>query len=280
MTKQDASQPSKQGGTTSKQPANQAAKQGGSANKQSTGQATKEDRSASKRSTNQTVKQDRPAGAGKPLTRQAQKDERRREEQLRRERERRGAIRRKVLLIGSAAVAVLLVAAISVYYVVSARSQSSQQATVPCQSTVNPAYPPVDNICCDQLEQTTVHYHALVLIYIDGQPVQVPQNVGIASDQSCFYWMHTHDTTGVIHMEAPSGRDFTLGNFLDIWSTQFSQLGYQNQLSSASGWVVYIGGQKYSGDFHNILMKSHLIITLAYNSPNVKPTTVYSWGNL
>src|SRR5438105_1939190 len=204
MTKQDTRQPSKQGGSTSKQPANQPAKQGGSANKRPTSQATKEDRSTSKRSTNQTMKQDRPAGAGRPLTRQAQKDERRREEQLRREKERRGAVRRKGFLIGSAAVVVLLVAAISVYYVVSARGQSSRQAAVQCQSTVNPAYPPIDNICCDQLEQTAVHYQALVYIYIDGQPVQVPQNVGIASDQSCFYWMHTHDTTGVIHMEAPS----------------------------------------------------------------------------
>lgn len=262
MTKQDTRQSSK-AGSTNKRSANQAK------------QATK------KQSSNQSSQQDRPVG--KPLTRQAQKYERRQEEQLRRQQQRQRAARRKGILIGSVVAAVLIVAAFVAFAVIIPRLHPSQNQNQGAQSQstesiFNAAYPPVDSIFCDQLEQTAVHYHALVYIYINGQQVQVPQGVGIAPDGSCYYWMHTHDTTGVIHMEAPSGRDFTLGNFLDIWSTHFS--GYQNELSSADGWTVYIGSQKYNGDFHNIVLKSHMIVTLAYNSPGVKPNTIYSWGSL
>ncbi|WP_136625277.1 hypothetical protein [Dictyobacter kobayashii] len=56
-------------------------------------------------------------------------------------------------------------------------------------------------------------------MYINGQPVQVPQNVGIASDQSCIYWLHTHDTSGIIHIESPTQKTYTLGNFTQLWGS-------------------------------------------------------------
>jgi len=179
---------------------------------------------------------------------------------------------------------VILALAFSVYFYVNAHSQTSQnqnqnQASQ-TETVFNPAYPPVAGVYCDQLEQSAVHYHAHVSIFIDGNPVQIAQGVGIASDQSCFYWLHTHDVTGVIHIEAPKDRSFTLGNFLDIWSTQFIQLRYRNELSSSAGWVVYVDGKAYNGDFHNIPLQKHTLITLAYNSPNVKPDTTYNWNGL
>lgn len=234
-----------------------------------------------KQSSNQSTKQNQPAG--KPLSRQAQKNVRRQEEQLRRQQQQQRAARLKVLLIGTLIIAVIIIAAFVAIPLINGHLHPSQNSTAqsqPTESIFNAAYPPVDSIFCDQLEQTAVHYHALVYIYINGQQVQIPQGVGIASDGSCYYWMHTHNTTGVVHMEAPSGRDFTLGNFLDIWSTKFTQLGYRNELSSANGWTVYIGSQKYNGDFHNIVLKSHMIVTLAYNSPGVKPNTIFNWGTL
>jgi len=256
MTRQDTRQSSR-ASSTNKQSSNQ------------TKQAT------NKQSSNQSSQQDR--SVGKPLSRQAQKHERRQEEQHRRQQQRQRAARLRGALIGS------IVAAFVAFAVINPRLHPSQNQNQGAQSQstesiFNAAYPPVDSIFCDQLEQSASHYHALVYIYINGQQVQVPQGVGIASDSSCFYWMHTHDTTGVIHIEAPNGRDFTLGNFLDIWSTHFS--GYHNELSSADGWTVYIGSQKYNGDFHNIVLKSHMIVTLAYNSPGVKPNPIYSWGTL
>jgi hypothetical protein len=144
----------------------------------------------------------------------------------------------------------------------------------------NPVYPAVDGIACQANEQLAYHIHAHVSIYINGKLVSIPQGVGIATDGSCLYWLHTHDTTGVIHIESPTQKNYTLGNFFDEWSQRFSSLSYPSELDLTSGWQIWVNGKPYSGDFRNIQLTAHELITLAYNSPNVKPDKTYSWGNL
>lgn len=173
------------------------------------------------------------------------------------------------VIIGAAlAITVLL-------YFLLGRGQGPQSQTV-----VNPLYPNVDTISCDQLEQTAFHIHAHLSIYVNGKQVSIPAGIGIASDNSCFYWLHTHTSDGVIHIEAPSGRSFTLGNFLDIWGDRFTQLGYPSQLDQSAGWQVYVDGKPFAGDFRAIPLTAHSLITLAYESPGVKPDTVFNWGGL
>ena len=218
----------------------------------------------------------------KQVTRRPTKQDRRqerREEQARREAERqRAARRKKSIILGSVIAAVLVLATVITYYIFSnGQNQNQNQSQV--ERIVNPQYPPIDNIYCDQQEQTAFHIHAHLSMYINGQQVPLSKNVSIAPDNSCLYWLHTHDTTGVIHIEAPAGRSFTLGNFLDIWSGEFSQLNYPSQLD-LSGWKAYVNGQPYKGDFHKIPLQAHTLITLAYNSPNVTPDTTYSWNGL
>src|SRR5260370_3861182 len=157
----------------------------------------------------------------KQSTRQRTRQERRREELQRREAERRRSARMKrVTIVGIIAAVVLAVAGI-VYLVI---TQS--------QTPANPAYPAIDSIACDQLEQSAFHIHAHVSLYINGQSVSIPGNVGIAGDPSapsCFYWLHTHSTDGVIHIEAPNGVSPTLKNFFYIWRTKFAQPPYPLQ---------------------------------------------------
>ncbi len=72
-----------------------------------------------------------------------------------------------------------------------------------------------------------MHWHPVLTITMNGSPVTVPAQIGI--DQSL--WkdhsldqygigmspLHTHDTTGTIHVESNTVRDFTLHEFLAIW---------------------------------------------------------------
>jgi hypothetical protein len=222
---------------------------------------------------------------GKPVTsstsaKQTKQDRRRdrREEQRRREEERLRAAKRNRIVLGVSILVVVLVVAASVYFF-STRTPGSSSATTTAQSS-NPAYPQVDNIVCEANEQVAYHVHAHLSLYISGQQVPIPQNLGIASDQSCLYWLHTHDTSGVIHVEAPNQQVFTLGTFFKEWSEVFPQQQYPVQLSSTDGWKVYVNGKPYTGDFHKIELSAHTLITMAYQSPNAVPDTVYNWGDL
>jgi hypothetical protein len=190
------------------------------------------------------------------------------------QRKQQQAARNRGIIIGSIIAAVVIVIVAIGYFVYTNNHVSSTTETV-----VNPSYPPVDGIYCDSLEQSTVHYHVYLVMYINGTQTPLPSQVGIAPDGSCLYWLHTHDSSGIIHIESPANRTFTFGNFLDEWSQHFSSLGYPSQLNSAN-WQVWVNGKVYNGDMHNIVLKAHEIITLAYNSPGVKPVTSYNWNGL
>ncbi len=261
----------------SKQTPRQASKQGQSANKQSNNQSSKQTSPANKQTTSISAKQ--ANSANKPLTRQAIKQERRQEERQRRLDEQRRAVRNKRILIGSLiAAAVVLIAAVAfLLYNANAKNPTSQNQATPTEQVVNPAYPPVAGIYCDSLEQTAYHIHAHLTIYIDGEPVSIPQGIGIAPDQSCLYWLHTHTGDGVLHIEAPKKVSPTLGDFLDIWGQGFSQSGYQNQLALTAGWTVYVDGKQVNSNFNQLVLQPHMVITIAYNSPKITPDSSYNW---
>src|SRR5260370_18743743 len=141
----------------------------------------------------------------KQSTRQRKRDEQRRKEQQRREEERRRSARTKrITAISIIAVGVLAVAGL--VYLVVARSQTP----------ANAAYPAVDNVSCQSTEQAGTHIHAHVPVYVSGVKTPIPPHVGIASDTSCLYWLHTHDDTGVIHIEAPQDASPTFAPLLDF----------------------------------------------------------------
>lgn len=214
-------------------------------------------------------------------TKQTKQDRRRdrREEQRRREEERLRAAKRNRIIIGVSILAAVLIIAASVYLFVIVPQKNPASTAATLQSD-NPSYPVVNNIACQTNEQVAYHVHAHLSIYINGQQVQIPQALGIASDQSCYYWLHTHDTTGVIHIESPSQQTFTLGTFFKEWNDVFPQLQYPVQLSDTNGWKVYVNGKLYKGDFHNIDLTAHELITMTYQSPKAPIDTVYNWGDL
>lgn len=239
--------------------------------KQTTRQSSKQNRPANKQASPASNAQGR--STSKSVTRQSVREERRIEQQLRREEEKRRNARARRTTIISVVAAFIAVVIIGAFFIINANSNAQSQT----ETIANPSYPPVDNIYCDTLEQTAFHIHAHVSIYINGTLSPVPQGVGIAPDGSCYYWLHTHNTDGIIHMEAPSNHSFILGNFLDIWSTHFTKLGYPSQLDVTDGWKAWVDGKPYTGDFRNIPLSAHTLITLAYQSPNVKPDTTYNW---
>jgi len=206
----------------------------------------------------------------RPPAKQAQRRERRQETRRRDQVQLEAKHKRNVIIIIVATCFLIVGVVVGVMALTSALSPSTNT-----QNT-NQLAPPVDNIECNGAEQLAFHIHAHISIYINGQSMPLPANVGIIGN-TCYYWLHTHNTDGIIHMEAPQFVKLRLGTFLKMWRDQFSRLQYQNQLSSTTGWTAYIQGKPYNGDFNKIELKGHELITLVYNSPHVKPDTVYSW---
>ncbi|MFL6320724.1 MAG: hypothetical protein ACJ72Q_09640 [Nitrososphaeraceae archaeon] len=68
------------------------------------------------------------------------------------------------------------------------------------------------------------HVHAHLNIFVNGQLMYIPPQIGIIPEK-CIYWLHTHDETGIIHIESPIKTDFTLGQFLDLWKKKLNNPG-------------------------------------------------------
>jgi hypothetical protein len=140
----------------------------------------------------------------------------------------------------------------------------------------------VDGIKCESSEQVAYHIHAHLAIYVDGKPRQVPFGIGIPNPATqdangfpfvvsgkCFYWLHTHVADGVMHVESPSRRIYTLGQFFDIWGQPLST----TQVGPATGTVTaFYRGRPYAGaDLRAIPLTAHADIQLDVGSPLVAP---------
>lgn len=62
---------------------------------------------------------------------------------------------------------------------------------------------------------TQFHIHPHLSVVIDGQPRDIPAEVGI--DSGCMRAIHTHDASGIMHIESPVKADFTLSGFFSVW---------------------------------------------------------------
>lgn len=183
------------------------------------------------------------------------------------------AARKRLITYGGIIAASVVILGLLGWVIVTANASKNNAS-----ANTNLANPPVDNILCEASEQLAYHVHAHLTIWVNGQKVALPQSIGIASDSSCIYWLHTHQTDGVIHIESPTEKLYTLGNFFNIWSGPFQTLQYIPELDQTNGWQVYVDGKLYTGDFHKLELKSHELITMAYNSPDIQPDTTYSWA--
>jgi hypothetical protein len=124
----------------------------------------------------------------------------------------------------------------------------------------------VDGIPCEASESLLFHIHPTLSIMVEGQERTVPADIGIL--QKCLYWVHTHDATGMIHVESPVQRDYTLGNFFDIWGQPLDSKRFLDRaIDSGHSVLAYVDGQRYLGDPRQIVLKDLEKIELMYGPP-------------
>jgi hypothetical protein len=137
----------------------------------------------------------------------------------------------------------------------------------------------IDGIQCNAVEQLVFHNHAHLDIFIDGQPYTIPSQVGIVPGK-CIYWLHTHDDSGIIHIESPVTRNFTLGQFFDIWKKQFSNVQIFDKTANATNvMAVYLNGNKINreANYRDINIQEHDQIAIVFGRPPSKIPSTYEF---
>jgi hypothetical protein len=114
----------------------------------------------------------------------------------------------------------------------------------------------------------TYHVHAHLDVFVNGRRVQIPGGIGIditdpavrrfvvegapgysakGCPQPCISPLHTHDVTGVLHIEAPVKTQPTLGQFFEEWGVRLDGSCVGGYCRPASSVVVFVDGKRQRG---------------------------------
>jgi hypothetical protein len=149
---------------------------------------------------------------------------------------------------------------------------ANARAAVPTGQTV-------DGIKCEAMEGSVLHIHQHLAIFNHGRPVGIPDDVGRPLVGQCLYWVHTHTPDGIIHVESPTFRTYTLGNFFDIWGEPLSRSDVGGAKPKKGERIaVWVDGAPYAGDPRKIELTQHLDVTIDVGPPYKKPRPFTDWN--
>jgi hypothetical protein len=145
----------------------------------------------------------------------------------------------------------------------------------------------VNGITCGATEQLAYHIHAHLAVFKNGQAYTLPAGVGIpgsqaqqtnqgpiASGGSCIYWLHTHTTDGVIHIESPTKTIYTLGDFFDEWHQPLTGA----KVGGLSGPITaFVNGKPWKKSPRDIPLLPHEDIQLEIGKPS-PPIVTIDWS--
>ncbi len=106
------------------------------------------------------------------------------------------------------------------------------------------------------------HVHPKLSIMVDGQPYPIPTNIGITP--SCMSSLHTHDATGVIHIESTIPRDFVLGDFFAVWGQPFSKEALLDKVADQSYEIVMTLNGERVDTYENTVLRDLDEIVISY----------------
>lgn len=146
----------------------------------------------------------------------------------------------------------------------------------------------VDGVPCLTSDLPVQHNHVHLVILADGRPVTVPAGIGVGrpwgvdatgfiATGSCFAWLHTHDTTGLVHIVSSAVRTFTLLNLFEVWGQGLgsdSALGYKGTVA------VLVNGQRVDGDPRTVQLGNLQNVVLELGKPPpVPPPALYNFAS-
>ena len=124
-------------------------------------------------------------------------------------------------------------------------------------------------------ETLQFHYHAHLDIMDSTQPVEVPAGIGFViqnGQEVALTSLHTHDTTGIIHIESATKVPFTLGQVFTEWGVGLTATQVGGLIAGNSNAIhVVVNGSTFVGDPATIVLSPHQEIAIWFGPQAMTP---------
>ncbi len=135
----------------------------------------------------------------------------------------------------------------------------------------------IDGIQCQGLRQLAYRAYAHLQVYVGGQSRAIPGGIGLVdltarttrkglvfSAHACYYWLHTRAADGLVQVESPNDRTYTLGDLFKVWDQRLDR----DHVAANTGRVTAIvNGKRWRGNPDLIPLTEHESIELAVGKP-------------
>jgi hypothetical protein len=127
-------------------------------------------------------------------------------------------------------------------------------------------------------EMLDVHYHAHLDMMVRGVRVVVPAGIGIDARRGLISPLHTHDPTGIIHIESARDIPFTLGQVFIEWGQPLSSTRVGPvTLVEGEELRIYRNGDVVRGDPARLKLTQHAQIVLWVGPAGTNPKVPSSY---
>ncbi len=147
----------------------------------------------------------------------------------------------------------------------------------------------VDSIPCLSADLPEYHWHVHVGVYVDGVEVKVPAGIGVGrpwgfdstgflATGACFAFLHTHDTSGIVHIAEPTLHGFTLSQLFSVWGQPLTRSGAFNY---AGALTVLVDGRPFAGDPGAVTLANYENVVIELGKPpKVTPASIFDFRAL
>jgi hypothetical protein len=202
---------------------------------------------------------------------------RRQREEARKRAQRAERMRRLVWVTGIAAVV-----AVGVYWFTKPDEPTTRPDELPGELVTEAPWPANGDEAPERAdaiglpaEGTTMHEHANVQVFIEGEPVPVPTNVGIDEAAQEVLSLHTHEESGTVHMESAEVRDFTLGEFFEVWGPKLTETCIGAYCEEGEAQLrVFKDGQEVTTPIRDLVMDDQSVIVVTFGTQDQLPDPI------
>jgi hypothetical protein len=126
------------------------------------------------------------------------------------------------------------------------------------------------------LSEVVNHIHVGMKVFVNGEEVMIPANVGYDEARGVASPLHTHDATGLVHVEADDATYVgTLGQFFDVWGVRFDATCLGGHCAAGDDAVrVFVDGAEVEGDPRAVELTDNAAVVVTYGTERELPDPI------